>query len=333
MMTYMVTESGTGVPVSPEHQMSLRVSAIRFEAETIRSVELVAADGTALPAFTAGAHLDIELPPDLSRSYSLINPQGETHRYVIAVNRDPNSRGGSAYLCDTLRVGEILKVSPPHNTFPLDETAALTVLFAGGIGVTPILSMLLRLEELGKPWRLHYAVRNRANAAFLDQILRLEAHQPGRVHLHVDDEAGAVMDIAAFVAQQPCEADLYCCGPTPMIDAFAAAAASRPEENVHIERFKGTEGAVSTGFTVVLNRSKREFSVPAGETIMQVLMDAGMKVPHSCREGVCGTCETRVLEGVPDHKDNLLSPRERASNKVMLICCSGAKTDRLVLDL
>jgi vanillate O-demethylase ferredoxin subunit len=332
MMNRMIVQTGA-VPVSPDGYLKLRVAAIRFEAETIRSVELVSPDGGALPAFTAGAHIDLTLPGGLSRSYSLINPQCETHRYVVAVNRDPKSRGGSAYICETLRVGDVLRVAPPRNSFPLDEKADMNVLFAGGIGVTPILSMILRLEELDRPWRLYYAVRNRANAAFVDQLARLSAPRPGRMHLHVDEEAGSVMDIAALAAQQPAGAHLYCCGPTPMIDAFSAATKGRLEDSVHIEHFKGAEGAVTTSFTVLLKRSNREFKIEAGQTIMQVLMDAGLRVAHSCREGVCGTCETRVLEGVPDHKDNILSARERASNKIMMICCSGAVSDRLVLDL
>lgn len=333
MMNRMIVQTGNKVPVSPNGYLNLRVAAIRFEAQTIRSVEFVSPDGGTLPAFTAGAHIDITLPGDLSRSYSLINPQCETHRYVIAVNRDPISRGGSAYICETLRVGDVLRVAQPRNSFPLNETADLSVLFAGGIGVTPFLSMILRLEELRRPWKLHYAVRNRANAAFLDQLARLGSARPGQIHLHVDEEAGSVMDITALVAEQPGDAHLYCCGPTPMIDAFSAATKGRPEDNVHIEHFKGVEGAVTTSFTVLLKRSNREFKIEAGQTIMQVLMDAGLRVAHSCREGVCGTCETRVLEGVPDHKDNILSARERASNKVMMICCSGAVSDTLVLDL
>jgi vanillate O-demethylase ferredoxin subunit len=313
--------------------LSLRVQAVRFEAETIRSFELVSLDGTELPPFTAGAHIDLALPGALSRSYSLINSQDERHRYVIAVNRDVASRGGSLYMCETLRVGDVLSVTAPRNTFPLDENAPLSVLFAGGIGITPMLSMVRRLEAIGRPWELYYAVRSYANGAFLAEFAGLEALSPGRVHLHVDSEAGTFMALPPLMARVRPDAHLYCCGPTPMIDAFKAAASSRPQDNIHVEHFVGTAEKTTSAFTVVLKRSNREFQVPAGETIMGVLMQAGLRVPHSCREGICGTCETRVFEGVPDHKDNVLSPREQASNKVIMICCSGAKTDKLVIDL
>lgn len=313
--------------------LQLRVEAIRYEATGIRSFELRATNGTKLPDFTAGAHIDIALPGDLSRSYSLINGPRDRDRYVIAVNRDAKSRGGSAHLCETLRVGESLSVMPPRNSFPLAETDRESVFFAGGIGVTPILSMIRSLEASGGRWRLFYAMRDRTSAAFLDEFAKLESIRPGRVHLHVDAEAGAVMPVAALAASVAPDAHLYCCGPTPMIAAFKAATAERSDDNVHVEHFAGTAEKPTGEFKIVLSRSKKEFVVPAGKTIMEVLMEAGVRVAHSCREGVCGTCETRVIEGVPDHKDNVLSTRERASNKLIMICCSGAKTDRLVLDL
>jgi ferredoxin-NADP reductase len=326
------TPEASPTPAAAE-AMALRVHAIGWGAETVRWFEFRAPDGAELPPFSAGAHVDVALPGDLSRSYSLINPPQPGDRYVIAVSRDPNSRGGSAYMCETLRVGDRLTVTAPRNNFPLAEDAALSVFVAGGIGITPILGMIGRLEELGLTWRLHYAVRDRAHAAFLDRLAEYEAASSGRVHLHVDAEAGRLLDVAAIVAGEARGAELYCCGPAPMIDAFVAATGDRDPDTIHIERFTGTGGKPTGTFTVVLARSKQEFVIPAGETIIEVLMQAGVRVAHSCREGVCGTCETRVIEGVPDHKDNVLSARERASNKLIMICCSGAKTDRLVLDL
>ncbi|MFI5408014.1 PDR/VanB family oxidoreductase [Kaistia sp. UC242_56] len=323
----------TGTDGAAALPLQLRVKAIHYEARGIRSFELRAPDGAPLPDFSAGAHVDLALPGELSRSYSLTNAPGDRDRYVIAVNRDAASRGGSAYLCETLRVGEILSVMPPRNSFPLVETDGESVFFAGGIGITPILSMIRAMEAGAGRWRLFYAVRDRTSAAFLDEFAKLEAVRPGRVHLHVDAEAGAVMPMAALAASVAADAHLYCCGPTPMIAAFKAATTARPEDHVHVEHFAGTAEKPTGEFRIVLSRSKREFVVPAGSTIMEVLMEAGIKVAHSCREGVCGTCETRVVEGVPDHKDNVLSARERASNKLIMICCSGAKSDRLVLDL
>jgi ferredoxin-NADP reductase len=260
-------------------------------------------------------------------------PDETRDRYTIAVNRDVASRGGSAYIAEKLKPGDVLTVDPPHNTFPMVAGAELSAFFAGGIGITPVLAMIRHLERLGQPWKLFYAARNRASAAFVAELEALEVQIPGRVHFHFDDEAGKVMPLLKLAAGIPKAAHVYCCGPGKMIEIFKASAGWRPQDNVHVEHFAGTNARPTTAFTVVLKRQGKEFHVPAGESIMQVLMDNGIAVAHSCREGVCGTCETRVLEGVPDHKDNVLSPRERESNTLIMTCCSGAKTERLVLDI
>lgn len=312
--------------------MSLRVTAIRYLAETIREIEFSAPDGAPLPAPSPGAHVDVTLPGELSRSYSLVNAPGDVGRYLVAVNRDAASRGGSAYLVETLRVGQLLPVSAPVNTFPLAE-AAQAVFFAGGIGITPILSMIRATAARGGAWTLHYAVRSAAMAAYLPELHELASTSHGTLHLHDDAETGSVMQIGPRLAEAPADAHLYCCGPAPMIDAFEQAASDRPAEMLHVERFANDFEASTESFTVVLKRKGQEFTVPAGQTIMDVLIENGIRVAHSCREGVCGTCETRVFEGEPDHKDQILSDRERRSNKVMMICCSGAKSDRLVLDI
>ncbi|MDB5531100.1 MAG: Vanillate O-demethylase ferredoxin subunit [Devosia sp.] len=311
----------------------LRVSAIELVADTVRAIELVSADGAPLPPFTAGAHINLKLPGELSRSYSLTNGPETLDRYAIAVNRDPNSRGGSAYIAETLKVGDVLPVDPPHNTFPLVEDAELNAFFAGGIGITPILSMIRRLEALGRPWKLFYGARSRSTAAFVDELEALEASSPGRVLLHFDSEAGKVMPLLKLASGIPKAAHIYCCGPGRMIETFKASAGWRPSDNVHIEHFVGTNAKPTTAFDVELKRSGKQFHVEIGESIMQVLERNGIQVSHSCREGVCGTCETRVLAGIPDHKDNVLSTRERDANNVMLICCSGAKSEKLILDL
>ncbi|WP_353475906.1 PDR/VanB family oxidoreductase (plasmid) [Salipiger sp. H15] len=317
--------------VASSTPLLLRVEAIRFEARTIRSIELRDPSGRPLPPVEPGMHLDLALPGELMRSYSLTNGPGMTDAWVIGVNRDPRSTGGSAYLCETLRVGDLLEVTLPRNTFPL--TAAPALFFAGGIGVTPILSMIRHLAAKGIDWRLVYAARSRSDAAFLPALAALDP-EGTRVHLHFDDAEGTVLDLAAHVAEAPAGTHLYCCGPAPMLDAFEAATADRPAGQVHLERFQGGEVAgAETGFTVVLKRSGREFTVAPGSTIIETLQEAGVRVSYSCRSGVCGTCETRVIEGTPDHRDNLLSERERESGKVMLICCSLAKSERLVLDL
>lgn len=311
----------------------LRVAAAAHIAETIRAIELVSVDGSPLPRFAAGAHIDLKLPGDLSRSYSLTNGPETRDRYCIAVNRDAASRGGSAYVVEQLKVGDVLTATSPHNTFPLVEDAELSAFFAGGIGITPILAMIRRLEALGRPWTLYYAARNRQSAAFLPELAALDAVSPGRVQLHFDDEAGKVMPLLKLAMTIPKAAHVYCCGPGRMIETFQASAGWRPEEHVHIEHFVGAKGRPTLAFDIELRRRGVSFHVPVGETILDVLLRHGVPVGHSCREGVCGSCETRVLEGVPEHFDNVLSRRERESNEVMMVCCSGCASGKLVLDL
>lgn len=313
--------------------LRVRVAAAEMLSPSIRALALVAAEGGPLPPFTAGAHINLKLPGGLSRSYSLTNGPELRDRYTIAVNRDPASRGGSAHVVEHLAVGDELSIDPPHNTFRLLEEAEESAFFAGGIGITPILSMIRHLEALGRPWRLFYAARDRSSAAFLPELAELEAKRPGRVYLHFDDVAGKVMPLLKLAVGIPKAAHVYCCGPKRMIETFKASAGWRPPDNVHIEHFAGTAARPTTDFTVVLKRRGLEFRVRAGESIMDVLEANGVAVAHSCREGVCGTCETVVLDGECDHMDNVLSARERDSNRLIMICCSGARSERLVLDL
>jgi vanillate O-demethylase ferredoxin subunit len=312
--------------------LSLLVKSVTFEAEDVISLDLRSASSAPLPRFTAGAHIDISLGNGMTRSYSLANAQPEAHRYVIAVQKDPNSRGGSRFMHDSLRVGQVLEASEPRNNFPLIEDAAETLLVAGGIGITPIWCMAQRLHALGRNWRLCYAVRSRRRAAFLDRIAAL---CPDALHLHADDEHdGRVLDVAALVAGATRGTQLYCCGPLPMLSAFEAATASLPPDTAHTEYFTAKEQPAAQGrFEVVLARQGLTFFVPEGATILETLQQHGIEAPHSCLEGVCGTCETTVLEGVPEHRDSVLTARERASNRTMMICCSGCQGDRLVLDL
>jgi vanillate O-demethylase ferredoxin subunit len=231
---------------------------------------------------------------------------------------------------DELRVGTVLEVGQPRNNFPLSETAAHSVLIAGGIGVTPIVSMIARLRSLGRSWELHYAVRRRSEAAFLDEL----GAGGDCVHLHVDEEQGGVLDLARLIGAAPAEAHLYCCGPTPMLEAFTAAASSWPAPRVHLEHFSAAlSPAVESGFIVELARSKLRVSIPPGQTILEALRARGVAVQASCEQGICGSCETRVLAGEPDHRDMLLSCEEKAANEVMMICCSGSRSPVLVLDL
>ncbi|ODP35216.1 PDR/VanB family oxidoreductase [Pandoraea sp. ISTKB] len=316
--------------------LSAMVRTLRFEAAGIMSIELVpvAGSATAFPAFTPGAHIDLHLPSGLVRSYSLVNAPGETNRYVLGILADPKSRGGSRFIHDNFRVGMTLDISEPRNHFELMESAEHTVLVAGGIGVTPILCMYRRLRALGRNVKLLYCARTASQAAFVDELNALG----GDVTYHFDEQHdGKPASLAAFLADQPAGTHAYCCGPGVMLDAFEAACAEAGIANVHIERFAAAPDApppaTSEGYVVTLAKSGKDIAVPAGATLLDTLLAAGIDAEHSCMEGVCGACETRVLDGCPDHRDSVLSASERASNKVMMICVSGCKGDRLTLDL
>lgn len=308
----------------------VRLSAIRYAAKDIHLFEFEAVDGRLLPAATAGAHIDIAMPGGLVRQYSLVCSEPAASTYTVAIKRDPNSRGGSAYMHDVARVGMELEVSAPRNHFPLVEDAPHTVLIAGGIGITPIWAMAQRLEELGRSWELHFACRARNEAAFLD---RLADRANVRFHADVDYD-GMPMDLAAIIRDAARDAHFYCCGPKPMLAVFEQVTAAIPSARVHVEYFAAKhEAALAGGFTVELARSGVVLKVPAGATILDVLREAGHDVAFACEQGLCGECETRVLGGVPDHRDSILNDQERAENQTMMICCSGAKSDRLILDI
>ena len=306
-----------------------------YEAESINSYELVAPAGDDLAPFTAGSHIDLYLSNGMIRSYSLVNDQSERNRYVIAVNKDAASRGGSRFIHETLRPGDVITISRPRNNFALRESASHSVLIAGGIGITPLLSMIRRLKTLRRSWELFYAARTRLTAAFLDELGALQSDTHTNLRLNFDAEpSGRMLDVAAIVRSAPADAHLYCCGPVPMLKAFEAATADRVSEQVHVEYFKAKEKpAAEGGFEVRLARSNRTIMVEAGKTILDALLDAGIAANYACTEGVCGTCETRVLEGIPDHRDLFLKKEEQAANTTMMICCSGSKSTTLVLDL
>ena len=315
--------------------LRLRVRALTWEAEGILGIELVPLQRDAvLPAVQAGAHIDVHLKGSLVRSYSLLDEPGECRRYCIAVNKDAKSRGGSRWLHESLRPGDVLEVSAPRNHFALDESAPASVLIAGGIGITPLLAMARRLTALGRPWVLHHAVRSRAHAAFAETLRALAESGHGKVHWHFDDEAGGVLDVAAIVAVLPGGAHVYCCGPQPMLAAFEVATAALPRERVHLEYFAAKDApATQGGFTVKLHQSGRNVPVAPGQTILAALQAAGIEPLYSCGEGVCGTCQVAVLAGTPDHRDLVQSDAEKAANTHIMICCSGSKTPELELDL
>lgn len=323
-------------PVTASSTLQVRVRATTYEAQNILGFELVPLDpATALPAFTAGAHIELHLPGGLRRSYSLLNDPQETHRYCIGVNLDAHSRGGSRFMHEQLRTGAVLTIGAPRNLFAMDESAPFNVFIAGGIGITPMLSMIARSQALGTPWRLHYAARTRLHAGFLDVLAAYQGQPGAEVLLNFDQEPGGQMlDLNAVIATLPEGAHVYACGPVPLLAAYEQATASLPPERVHREYFAAQEAAATDGsYTVTLARSQRTLHIQPGQTLLDGLIAIGAEPTFSCQQGICGTCEVKVLEGTPDHRDMVLTDAEKAANDRMMVCCSGAQSTRLVLDL
>jgi len=313
------------------------VHSVRDEAKGIKSYELVSANGALLPPYEPGAHINLHLDNSLVRSYSLTRPMpsGGAKTYGIAVNLDTQSRGGSVHIYQKVLAGMSLKIEAPRNHFPLIDTTCTSVLIAGGIGITPIWCMAQSLSALGRHWVLHYACRKRDVAAYAQEIEHMSSSGHGEFHLWADDEHGGMpLDLATVVSSAPKDAHFYCCGPIPMIDAFLNATAAQSSDRVHLEYFRPPENAKPAGgFTLELARSGVTVEVSDGYSILDALMMSGIDAPYSCCEGLCGTCETRVLKGIPDHRDSLLSDKAKASNQSVIICVSGSRSKRLVLDL
>lgn len=316
---------------SPE-LIEVVVLSRRLVAEGVVDLELEAVDGS-LPAVEPGAHLDVHLPGGLIRQYSVHQYDPQRHRYRLGVGLAAPSRGGSAYVHERLEAGQRLQVSAPRNNFPLSERCAHYFFIAGGIGITPILSMVRWCEANGRSWSLLYAVRSRTRAAYLTEL-----PEDDRVRLHADDEsAGDRPDLAAFLAVAGQADEVYCCGPAPLMDAVAETAAFLPRGSVHFERFTADPQSASEGeerpFKLILKASGLELTVEPGSSVLETLEAAGVAWPFSCREGLCRTCECQVLAGEVEHRDFVLSEEERESNQVMMVCCSRARSAVLELDL
>ena len=314
----------------PDRLFDATVRAVVAEADGVRSFELVRADGGVMPAWTPGAHVDLVLGNGVERQYSLCGDPADLSSWRVAVLREPESRGGSSYLHDTVAAGHAVRLRGPRNEFALEE-ATRHLFIAGGIGITPLLTMIAELEGRGADWRLVYGGRRRASMAFRGELERYG----DRVTLWPEDERGLI-DLAGLLGEPVEGTAVYCCGPGVLIDAVEAQCAEWPTGALHVERFRPKEGALdgpTTSFEVVLDASGRTMTVGPDESIADVLERAGVDIFTSCREGTCGTCETAVLGGEPDHRDSLLTEDERAANDVMMICCSRSKGPRLVLDL
>lgn len=312
--------------------LQLRIADMSAEAHDVMRLELVDARGLALPAFEPGAHLALTLPNGAVRQYSLLNDWRDRDRYVLGVGRVRGGRGGSECVHAELRRGMVLHCAAPVNHFSLRPDAARYLFIAGGIGITPILSMIRWCHAMNKPWQLVYAARNRSRLAFYEDL----APHGERVHLHCDDEATGPLPVARLMAEAPADAEIYCCGPTPLMEAVRDGTSPVPAASRHFEWFSApaSDAPASTdGFWIDLRRSGQSLQVPPELSILEVLERHGHDVPFSCREGVCGTCETAVCEGEVDHRDYVHSESQREGLRSMLICVSRARSPRLVLDI
>lgn len=317
-----------------EH-LAVRVITKAREAEGIASFELVRADGVPLPPFSAGSHIDVHVPGGMTRQYSLCNDPAEQHRYRIAVLRDPASRGGSASMHDGVEEGDVIQISEPRNHFALQH-ASRTLLFAGGIGITPLLCMAQRLALTGADFVLHYCSRSPERTAFHDEIKA--STFTDRVYFHFDSgEPAQKLDLNAVLGPPAPGMRLYVCGPFGFIDHVVASAKAKKwaSEQIHLEYFSAApqDSSRDAGFAVKIASTGKTCPVGADESIVEALKRAGIEILTACEQGVCGTCITRVLEGEPDHRDMYFTEEERAKNDQLTPCCSRSRSPLLVLDV
>ncbi|MGY1805807.1 PDR/VanB family oxidoreductase [Blastococcus sp. SYSU D00669] len=313
----METESGV---------LDLEVVAMRVESRGVLSLELADPQRRLLPAWTPGAHIDVGLP-DHVRQYSLCGDPADRRRYRVAVLREPESGGGSAYVHEVLRPGDVVEVGGPRNHFHLDDATEYAFV-AGGIGITPLLPMIRAVDASGLPWTLSYGGRSLASMAFLDEL----AAHGDRVRLYPADDT-PVIDLEAALGPPRPGVGVYACGPEGLLRALEERCAEWPAGTLHLERFKARPRDVEGDdqpFDVVVASTGQKLTVPADRTCFDVLDDAGFAVPNACRDGVCGSCETKVLAGEPDHRDSLLPADHTAS---LMVCVSRARGGELVLDL
>ena len=317
--------------------LDVRVARRWRAADGIEAFELLPAQGdAAMPAYEAGAHITVHLPNGLRRPYSLCDDPARRDRYRIAVLKETAGRGGSRCMHEDVRAGDTLKISAPRNAFPLHDAAGHTALLAGGVGITPLLAMAYALQARGAAFELHYFVRSRAKAAFLDELAA--APLADKVRLHADDEiaASAPRPLERVLAGLAPDVHAYACGPAGFL-AFLGEqwrCQNRPVDHYHFEAFGAGMPAKSAGdFDVQIASTGQIVSVGEGETVAHALARGGIAVPLSCEQGICGTCMTGVKAGIPEHRDQYLSEEERARNDCFTPCCSRSKSPLLVLDL
>lgn len=327
----------TGAPdaaIAAVHEpdfFNLRVVKKELVAQGIYLFELRDPDGAALPAFTPGSHLTVQVPGGVRRNYSLCGNPADTSMYEIAIKRDDAGRGGSVSMADEVQVGQLLSVSWPRNNFELAERATSFIFVAGGIGITPILSMMRHLKSTGQGnFKLYYCTRDEASTAFIDHI---KAEFSGQVHIHHDNgDINQALDLWP-VFEKPANAHVYCCGPKGLMDSVEDMTGHWPSGSVHFESF-GVDAkafAENKPFTVRLEKTGTTINVGAEQTILEALRTAGLRVPSSCESGTCGSCKTRLLAGEVEHRDMVLFEEEKPD--YIMVCVSRAKSAELVLDL
>lgn len=320
------------MPRTDSMVMKVVVDDVHREADGIVTLTLVDGVGSSLPAWDPGAHIDVHLTDQVTRQYSLHSDPKDLSSYRISVLREPKGRGGSQYVHDKIARGDVLAVSMPRNHFRL-KAAEQYVFIAGGIGITPLLPMTAHAERHNTPFRLHYAGRSRSKMAFV----QLLSTSPS-VAIYVSDERSRLDIEEAIEVARDSTVQIYCCGPDRLVETVVKHCDDMNiSQRLHIERFSAVpvelDLSVEAPFEVELARSGKVLQVSADQTILDAVSDTGIKAPSSCAEGICGSCEVTVLHGEVDHRDHVLDDEEKAASEVMMICCSRARSKRLVIDL
>ena len=318
------------VPDVSTARSSLRVQRKTRQADGVVALTLVDPHGERLPDWTPGSHIDLILPGNRVRQYSLCGDRWDPRQYEIAVLREPAGRGGSVYIHDELAEGDVIGVGGPRNNFAL-APAEHYLFIAGGIGITPLLPMMEQAEMLGTPWTLLYGGRRKTSMAYVDRL----AQWGDRVRLRPEDECG-LLDVRGTLTGLPSRSKVYCCGPAPLVAAVEQVSIDLPHGALRTELFVPREQGApvrTSSFEVELARTGVTVTVTPDMSVLDALTAAGAPVLSSCRQGTCGTCETAVLEGNPDHRDSLTTEHDRASNDHMYVCVSRSCSDRLVLDI
>lgn len=314
--------------------MDVKIDKIHQLTPTIRAFELIAQSGEMLPAFSAGSHIDVSLKNGLTRQYSLSNSCIESHRYVIGVLHDPNSRGGSACLHEQYHEGDLLSISAPRNLFEIDPQTETAILFAGGIGITPIVSMAYQLQQQNIAFELHYFVRSREQIAFYGNLTK---HMTGQIHFHINDEADTSCDMEQLLSTHSTTHHLYVCGPNGFMDYVIDTAQHMDwnDAQIHKEHFVAPQLDILNdhAFTIEVKGYDRPIEVSAHETVATALQAHGFDIPLSCEQGICGTCMLKVVDGIPEHRDVFMTDEEHAENNMFTPCCSRAKSEKLVIEI